>query len=296
MKLIYMVVDQTYQTIKEVLKRNYNMSQRLIYKLKENKKVLLNNQFIYLDKTLTVGDIIEITIDSCEENGNVVPTKMDLDIIYEDEAFLILNKPPKTAIHPSNLHYSTSLSNGVKYYYDLKGIQSKIHLVNRLDKDTSGLVIFAKNEYIQECLIKQMKQKDFHKEYIAVIEGHLENNIGTIDAPIARLDGSIIERCVSENGEKAITHYEVIKYLNNNTTLVKFVLETGRTHQIRVHSKYMGHPIIGDTLYGKESIFIHRQALHSYITSFIHPITKEKVTYMAQIPEDIQTSIDKKQK
>lgn len=150
---------------------------------------------------------------------------MDLDIIFEDDSFLVINKPANLAVHPSILHYDNTLSNGVKYYFDTKNIHKKIRIVNRLDKDTSGVVIFAKNEYIHECLIKQMNSNQFRKEYIAVLEGFLDEKEGTIDAAIARKPGSIIEREINESGDRAVTHYKVLKE-SNNLSLVQFVLET----------------------------------------------------------------------
>jgi len=171
------------------------------------------------------------------------------------------------------------------------GLNRKIRPVNRLDRDTTGIVLFAKNEYIQECLIKQMNSKTFYKEYLAILDGILENSKGTINAPIARKDGSIIERCIDKNGTKSISHYEVID-TKNNFSLVKFILETGRTHQIRLHSKHIGHPIIGDTLYGNESKLISRQALHCHKISFVHPISKNKIELLTPMPEDMKKAIN----
>lgn len=162
----------------------------------------------------------------------------------------------------------------------------KIRPINRLDRDTTGIVIFAKNEYIQECFVKQMKLGKFYKEYVAILEGVLDKSKGTIDAPIGRKDGSIIERCIDKNGAKSVTHYEVISS-KDNLSLVKFVLETGRTHQIRVHSKYIGHSILGDTLYGNETNLISRQALHAHKTAFIHPITKKQIELTSPMPKDM---------
>ena len=155
-----------------------------------------------------------------------------------------------------------------------------------MDKDTSGIVIFAKCEYIQEELIKQMKDNILKKEYLGIVQGILTTKTGTINVPIARKENSIIERCIDSNGDLSITHYKVLKEINDYS-LVHFILETGRTHQIRVHTRYIGHPILGDTLYGIESSLINRQALHSYKIKFIHPITKEKCVFIAKIPEDI---------
>lgn len=233
------------------------------------------------------GDTVSFIIDFEEDNSNIVPTKMELDILYEDEAYIVINKPASLPVHPSILHYDNSLSNGVRYYFDTIGLKKKIRPVNRLDKDTSGIVIFAKNEYVQEILVRQMKNKTFSKEYIAVCEGIFENRSGTINAPIARKENSIIERCVHEDGDTSITHYNVLKTDFNYST-VKLLLETGRTHQIRVHLSYIGYPIVGDTLYGNASSKINRQALHALKVSFLHPISKTKVLYIAPLPDDIK--------
>lgn len=292
MKLSYKVVDEKkYINVKNVLKLEFNMSDRLILRLKQNKKIFVNDKLSYINDTLFVNDVVSVLIDFEEDNSNIVPTKMNLDIVYEDEFMLILNKPAGIAIHPSCLHFDNSLSNGVKYYFDIIHLKKKIRPVNRLDKDTSGLVIFAKNEYIQECLVNQMKNKIFKKEYLAILNGYLESKIGIINAPISRENNSIIKRCVSENGDNSITHYEVIKNLKNNMCFVKFILETGRTHQIRVHSAYIGHSIIGDSLYGTASDLISRQALHAYKIEFIHPIFKNKLIFEIDLPDDMNKLI-----
>lgn len=290
MKLTYTVKENdTYKTLKEVLKAYFKISDRLLLKLKKNDKILLNSEITYMHHPVKGNDIIEVFLDLEEDNSNIVPTKMDLDIIYEDEAYIVVNKPAGIPIHPSMEHYEDSLSNGVKYYFDKISLKKKIRPINRLDRNTSGLVIFAKNEYIQERLIEQMKNNLFYKEYIAICEGKFKNTKGIINASIARKENSIIERCVSENGDIAITEYEVLNYNSEeNYSVVKCILKTGRTHQIRVHMSYIGHPLLGDTLYGHESDKIDRQALHSYKMSFVHPVVQKKVTYIATFPEDIQ--------
>ena len=289
MELKYIVNDlSNYSNVRQVLKNEFKMSNRLITKLKQNKFICLNGSQTYLDKSIELEDTITCKIDFDESSQNIIPTKMDLRILYEDEFFIVIDKPSDMAVHPSILHYKNSLSNGVKYYFGKIGLNRKIRPVNRLDRDTTGIVIFAKNEYIQECLIKQMQSGTFHKEYYAILEGVLENQEGTIDAPIARKQGSIIERCIDKNGSKAVTHYSVIK-TKANLSSVKFVLETGRTHQIRLHSKYIGHPILGDTLYGKESNLIKRQALHCHKICFVHPIKKNNLEIISPIPQDMKT-------
>ena len=289
MKLSYTLKNsEHFYNLKEMLKVHFNISDRLLLKLKKGNKICVNGTPSPLHTILKSGDLVEIYIDFEEDNSNIVPVNMKLDIVYEDEAYIVLNKPSGIPIHPSMDHFTDSLSNGVKYYFEQKNIKKKIRPVNRLDKNTSGLVIFAKNEYIQECLVRQMKSGMFYKEYIAICDGKLENKAGTIDAPIARKEGSIIERCVAENGDHAVTRYELLGYnKENDYSVVKCVLETGRTHQIRVHMSYIGHPLLGDTLYGHESKLIDRQALHAYKLSFIHPVSQEKVLYKAEPPKDI---------
>ena len=293
MKLQYIVNEKcNYTNLREVLKAHFNISDRLLLKLKKSNKIFVNNKSTYIDKILELNDIIEIYIDFEEDNSNIVPTKMDLNIIYEDDALLIVNKPAGIPVHPSMDHFSDSLSNGVRYYFDSIGLKKKIRPVNRLDKNTSGIVIFSKNEYIQECLIRQMENGEFYKEYIAICEGKFNNLKGIIDAPIARKENSIIERCVNRNGVEAITEYEVLSYnRDKNYSAVKCVLKTGRTHQIRVHLSYIGHPILGDTLYGNSSNLIDRQALHAYKVSFIHPVSKRILDFKALFPVDISVII-----
>ena len=288
MEIIYTVKENN-KTIKQILKENLFISDKLLSFLKKNSLILCNNQkIINLNFLSKPNDIIKVDLNFEEDNSNIVPTKMDLNIIYEDEALLILNKPTGIPVHPSMLHYTNSLSNGVRYYFDSINLKKKIRPVNRLDRNTSGIVIFAKNQYIQECLIHQMQTKEFKKIYLAVVEGHLDKLEGTIDAPIARKENSIIERCVNENGEKAVTHYKVLKQsFERNYDLIECLLETGRTHQIRVHFSYIGHPLIGDTLYGNDSKYINRQSLHAYKIEFIHPISHKLMQLTADVPDDM---------
>ena len=292
MKLTYQVKENDcFDNIKEILKTKFEISDRLLTKLKKNNLIFVNNSIANIKAPVNSNDIVKISLDYEEDNTNIVSKKMVLKIVFEDDAILVINKPAGLPVHPSMLHYEDSLSNGVKYYFESINLHKKIRPVNRLDKDTSGLVIFAKNEYIQECLIRQMKSGVFKKEYLAICEGALPHSSGTINAPIARKEGSIIERCIDESGDTAITHYDVLKS-NDSLSVVHLVLETGRTHQIRVHMAHIGNPIIGDTLYGHRSELINRQALHSYKVSFIHPITKEKIELNAPLFNDMKKIID----
>ena len=285
MKLTY-VNSSKYSNVKEVLKAEFSMSDRLLLKLKKLDKIYLNGNVTSVNHPVLENNLIECYLDYEEDNSNIIPTEMPLNIIYEDEAYIVVNKPAGIPVHPSMDHYTDSLSNGIAFYFNQIGLKKKIRPVNRLDKDTSGIVIFAKNEYIQECLVRQMKSKEFIKRYIAVVNGNLDNLEGTINAPIARKEGSIIERCVSETGDIAITHYKVLKR-KTDFDIVECILETGRTHQIRVHFAYLGHSLLGDTLYGTSSSLINRQALHAYEVEFTHPLSKKKVKYITTVPEDL---------
>lgn len=285
MKLAY-INSSKYSNVKEVLKAEFSMSDRLLLKLKKLDKIYLNGNVTSVNHPVLENDLIECYLDYEENNSNIVPTEMPLNIIYEDEAYIVVNKPAGIPVHPSMDHYTDSLSNEIAFYFNQIGLKKKIRPVNRLDKDTSGIVIFAKNEYIQECLVRQMKSKEFIKKYIAVVNGNLDNLEGTINAPIARKEGSIIERCVSETGDIAITHYKVLKR-KTDFDIVECILETGRTHQIRVHFAYLGHSLLSDTLYGTSSSLINRQALHAYKVEFTHPLSKKKVKYIATVPEDL---------
>ena len=271
MFLYYTVKDEP-KTINSILINDLKISSRLFSKLITNQLVYVNSKICDTRNLVHIGDIVSVDLNYEEDNANIIPTQMPLNIIYEDDSFIILNKPAGIAIHPSFRYFDNTLSNGVKFYFNQINLKKKIRPVNRLDFNTSGLVIFAKNEYIQESLIKQMATNQFKKEYLAVVTGILPQKNGTIDKPISRKQGSIIERCVSPDGKKSITHFEVLEE-NSSYSLVKCILETGRTHQIRVHFASIGHPLLGDDLYGLHSNLINGQALCCHKLSFIHPVS-----------------------
>ena len=291
MKLKYLVKDNKYKNINEILSLEFKISARLKNKLIRKNMIFLNDNVCDTRSNVEIGDKLIINLNYNEDNSNIVPKEMSLDIVYEDEWLLVVNKPSGIAIHPSILHFDNSLSNGVRFYFDKIGLNKKIRPINRLDKDTSGLVIFAKCEYIQESLSQQMKEKNFKKEYLCLCSDLFDKKSGIINFPIARKKGSIIERCIDKNGKDAITHYEILKEFSDYS-LVLCKLETGRTHQIRLHMASVGHPLLGDTLYGKTSKLISRQALHSYKTTFIHPVTKKVLELSADLPEDIKNILN----
>ena len=290
MKLKYLVENNKYKNINEILSLEFKISTRLKNKLIKKNMIFLNDTTCDTRTPVKIGDKLIIDFNYEEDNSNIVPNGMDLDIIYEDDWLLVVNKPSGITIHPSILHFNNSLSNGIRAYFDKIGLKKKIRPVNRLDKDTSGLVIFAKCEYIQECLSLQMQEGILKKEYLCLVSGTINQKSGTINLPIARKEGSIMERWIDEKGKQAITHYKVIKEFKNYS-LVECRLETGRTHQIRLHMASIGHPLLGDTLYGTSSSLISRQALHSYKIKFIHPITKKEIELIAKLPQDINTCI-----
>ena len=262
-----------------LLKEKFNISTRLLSKLIRNNKIYINNESF--DTRLKCNENNELLIDFSaeEDNSNIVPTKMDLSIVYEDDWMLVVNKPTNIPVHPSMEHFTDSLANGIKFYFDSIGLKKKIRIVNRLDLNTSGLIIIAKCEYIQECLIKEMSNGSFKKSYLALASGIFHKKDDVLTFPIARKHGSIIERCVDlENGQFSITHYRVVKEIDGNS-LILCSLKTGRTHQIRVHLSYIGHPLIGDSLYGNcsASEFPDGQKLHCYRLKFVHPVTKELI-------------------
>ena len=293
MDLKYIVTNNKYQNINQVLKQEFNVSTRLQQKIIKEQHVFLNSKIADTRSNISLNDVISVNLDFEEDSENIISTKMKLNIIYEDECFLILNKPVGIAVHPSISHYTDSLANGVKFYFESIGLKRKIRPINRLDLNTSGLVIFAKNEYVQESLIKQMQNKTFKKYYIAFVEGTFADKEGTINLPIARKENSIIERCIAENGQTAITDYKVLSEYDN-FSIVECYLQTGRTHQIRVHMSAIGHPLLGDTLYGNSSNLINRQALHSYKISFIHPIIKQTMNFSCDLPDDMNSILIQK--
>lgn len=253
MLLKYIVEDN--KNLRSILKDELNISSRLFNKIK-NKYVFVNGEHVIYYRDLNINDVVEVDFSYDDDNYNNIVSNPDIkfEIVYEDDWLLVVNKGANLPVHPSLNHYDISLSNGIRAYFDKIGLNKTVRLVNRIDKDTAGLVVIAKCEYIQECLIKQMSDNSFIKEYIAIARGLVDSS-GAIDFPIARKDGSIIERCVDLlRGENAITNYVRLKYNPElDISLVKCRLLTGRTHQIRVHFAYIGHPLLGDSLYGFES-------------------------------------------
>lgn len=268
--------------------KSQNYSSPVITHLKRTKEgILLNHVWGRVRDILHEGDILTITIAESETSEHIVPSPLPLSIVYEDEDLMVINKPSGMPIHPSQGNYDNTLANAVAFLYQMRKEPFVYRCINRLDRDTTGLLILAKHMYSASLLSNMVKNREIHREYLAIATG-LVPNFGIIDAPIGRVDGSTIEREVNEtSGDPARTHYRRIAY-KNGYSLVSLKLETGRTHQIRVHMKYIGHPLPGDFLYHPDYSVIGRQALHSYRLSFLHPLTKKPLTFTAPLPEDMK--------
>ncbi len=256
--------------------------------------ILLNGERGYGRTLLKEGDVLCIRLLETGASEHILPVPMDLKILFEDEDILVLNKPADMPIHPSQGNYENTLANGVAYYYASMGEAFVYRCINRLDRDTTGALILAKNAFCAARLSGQMRNRQIHRTYLAVVHG-VPPEQGTVSAPIARKSGSAIEREVNfETGEAAVTHYERLA-VNNGYSLLAIRLETGRTHQIRVHMKYLGYPLPGDYLYYPEYSKIRRQALHSYQLEFSHPVTGESLLFTAPVPDDLSQAFCNKE-
>lgn len=266
----------------------HRYSSPVITHLKRTKNgILLNGEWGRVRDILHEGDIITINLLERDSSQNIVPVNLPLDVVYEDEDILIVNKAFNMPIHPSQGNYDNTLANAIAYYFYQKEEAFTYRCINRLDRDTTGLLIIAKHMHSASILSNMVQNREIHREYLAIATG-ITPAFGTIIAPIARVSGSTIERCVdNENGEYARTNYKTI-LTQNGYSLISLQLETGRTHQIRVHMKHIGHPLPGDFLYNPDYSVIQRQALHSYKLSFMHPITDEKMEFVAELPEDMK--------
>lgn len=269
--------------------RSRGFSRNILASMKPDKTAIsLNGQRGFGRQLLHAGDYLQIHVPETDNSDNILPVKMDLDILYEDEDLLIINKGADTPVHPSIGNYENTLANGVAWYYKEKGQKFVYRCINRLDRDTTGALILAKNPYSAAVLSSQMKKRQIRRTYLAIVQG-ITPPKGTINAPIARAADSTISRQVDfANGETAITHYERLAVFSGSPfySLVELHLETGRTHQIRVHMKYAGHPLPGDFLYNPDYMIIKRQPLHSFQLEFTHPVTNAPMLITAPVPAD----------
>lgn len=273
--------------VEQFLRRKRYSGQNLSEIKRMPKSILVNGVHYYMRQELSKGDHLQVRICETKNSEKIPPTNLPLDIIYEDEDLLVLNKPAGMPIHPSLNNYTNSMANALAYYFQSQGKPFIFRCCNRLDRDTSGLTIVSKHLVSGSILSDMTKYREVHREYLAIARGSVTPSEGTIQAPLGRKGGTIIERTVDwEHGEDAVTHYKVVKEANGHS-LVSLRLETGRTHQIRIHMKYLGYPLIGDYLYNPDMEYMTRQALHSHHMEFTHPITGEYMSFTAPLPEDM---------
>ena len=274
--------------IEQYLRRKGYSGQNLAEIKRMPKSVLVNGEHYYMKQELNTGDHLSIHICETKCSEKIPPVQIPLDIVYEDEDIIVINKPAGMPIHPSLNNYTNSMANALAWYYQEQGKPFIFRCCNRLDRDTSGLTVVAKHLVSGNILSDMVRRRDIHREYLAIVRGHVSPEAGTINAPLARKPGTIIERTVDwEQGETAITHYRLVEERNGHS-LVSLRLETGRTHQIRIHMKYLGYPLIGDYLYNPDMEYIGRQALHSHRLSFTHPITGKPMEFTAPLPKDME--------
>lgn len=279
--------------VEQYLRRRGYSAQNLAKIKRMPESILVNGVHYYMSQQLAAGDCLLVRICETQSSQKIPPVKLPLNIVYEDEDLIVINKPAGMPIHPSLNHYTNSMANALAWYYQEQGKPFIFRCLNRLDRDTSGLTVVAKHLVSANLLSDMVRRHKIRREYLAITRGLVTPKSGTIDVPLGRRPGTIIERMVDyEHGEKAITHYRVVDEKNGHS-LVSLCLETGRTHQIRIHMKYIGFPLIGDYLYNPDMENIERQALHSHRLTFIHPITGEKLKFHAPLPKDMQSVLDK---
>ena len=288
--MTYLIQQQDIQKTVEQFLLSNGYSAALIRRLRHTEQsILKNGSPVYTTYRLDEGDSLTVTLPEEHGSENIVPVPMDLDIRYEDRDLLDVNKAAGVPIHPSQGNHDNTLANGIAWYLREKGEVATYRAINRLDRDTTGLLILARHA-LSACMLSEMvRTHAIRRCYLAAASGLVPPE-GVIDAPIARTCDSTIERCVDfERGDSARTHYRTLCY-NRDTdcSLVELRLETGRTHQIRVHMKHIGHPLPGDFLYNPDYRLIGRQALHSWQLDFIHPIKKEPLHFEAPLPEDMR--------
>jgi len=281
--------EQDQMTIESYLKQVLQYSGRKLQKLTRQKGILLNGKPAFLQKSLKLGDTLSLK--QLEDNSyGVVPEMGSVDILYEDKHMLVLDKPAYQLVHPAGQTANGTLANYLAYDLQQRNILAAIRPLHRLDRNTSGCIVFAKDAQSQNLLEQQLKAKTLERTYVALVKGVVEPEAGRIDAPIGKHPSRVNRRAVRENGDAAITDYKTIARYED-ASLLELQLLTGRTHQIRVHLAHIGHPILGDGMYGTRSGIIGRQALHAVSIAFTELETQKKMTVEAPLPEDFQEAV-----
>jgi 23S rRNA pseudouridine1911/1915/1917 synthase len=278
------------KTVRDVLRNRYRFSRRLFRRLKESGRVTLNGRPVLLADRVEEGDLIGVKLP--EERTDIPPQPVSFTVVHEDADLVVVDKPPGLVVHPTKDYREYTLANGLVHRWTERGETHAVHPVTRLDKDTSGLLVIAKHAYAHDFLAGQMSRRRYRRGYLAVVHGEVPEEEGVIDAPIARCPERPSRRCVMEGGARAITRFAVVERLPG-ATLLRLFLDTGRTHQIRVHLAHRGHPIIGDPMYaeGWDTRGIGRQALHSAFLQLIHPRDGRKRSWESPLPPDIRELI-----
>lgn len=277
-------------TVEDYLKQVLKYSGRKIQKLTRNKGILLNGKTVFLQKKVKPRDVIRIL--SLEDKSyGVLPEGGEIDILYEDRYLIVLNKPGNLLVHPTGRTTHGTLANYLAFYYQKCGVTLTIRPLHRLDRETSGCVVFAKDSRTQSILEQQLHNGKLKRNYLAIVQGLIQPPDGTINAPIGPHLTMPNRRAILSQGDSAVTHYRTVQNFAD-TTLVELTLETGRTHQIRLHLTHIGHPIIGDRMYGKQSLIISRQALHACFVHFSHPSDEREIIVHAPIPSDFEYAME----
>lgn len=270
--------------VKDIVYGRLNLSRGLLRRMKRGGGVYLNGQRDYLTRRVKAGDAIQIVF--FDEKTGMEPQDLPLDIVYEDDYLLVVNKPAGMAVHPTGSYQEGTLANAIAYYWGRIGLDTKVRLVHRIDKDTSGLVLVAKEPYTLQRLLQQLSRQELVREYLAIVQGQLDSPQGVITTPIGRSMDHGVKRAVQAGGRKARTVYQVL-HSNAKASLLRVRLESGRTHQIRVHFADLGHPILGDPLYGEAIAEISGQALHAWRLEFVHPRTGQRHDVTCPIPKEM---------
>ncbi len=282
------------EKILTILKKRLDCSGTMVKRLKSNDTIFLNGEKTKSNERVKEGDLVAIEIMEHRNNARIEPVFVPLDIIYEDEYMIIINKPAGTAVHPAGKYQTDTLANGIRYHFLKSGVDMTARPVGRLDRNTSGITIFAKNAHVMTTMVKALSDEKSEKIYLGLVHGVPERPSGLIDLPIKRSEDSIIARITSGDGKPSLTEYKVVRAFEN-ASLVEFKLLTGRTHQIRLHSSAGGFPLVGDGIYGDDSgtgAIINRHALHCVKTKFIHPYTGKETIIEAPLPDDFVKAVE----
>ncbi|SFS71369.1 RluA family pseudouridine synthase [Halolactibacillus miurensis] len=282
-KMIRFIVEKEGLNVRDYLLSEVHLSRQTLKKIKfHGGAIYVNNEVSNVRTPVKKGDVIDCLLPKEERSASLYPVELPLDLVYEDDFILVINKPAHLPVVPTIGNNTPSLAHGLIHYYDQSQLPYTVHIVTRLDQDTSGLVLVAKHQ-LAHGYFREMKVK---RRYLALVEGIFRDKSGILTLPIGRKNGSIIERCVDDFGKYAETDYRVVEE-KDNMSLLNIELKTGRTHQIRVHFSHVHHPLIGDTLYGGTKQYANRQALHCYHLAFTHPYTNEALSFTAPWPDDL---------